>query len=136
MASDPPPARCSGSCGPTTCGNWESNRMPDLPADLLTRPAAEAARLVARERLDAATAALERCVQASAEAPEALHDFRVALRRLRSVVRAYRPYLQRSAPKGVRRRLRKVTDNTNAGRDAEVLLDWLRVQYQALTPRE
>jgi len=108
--------------------------MPDLPDDLLTRPAEEAARLVALEHLQAAAAALERCLRP--DYTEGLHDFRVALRRLRSVVRAYRSELSGGAPKAVRRRLRQLTAGTNAGRDAEVFLDWLRVQYEGLTPRE
>lgn len=56
---------------------------------------------------------------------EALHDFRVALRRLRSLLRAYRPYAE-IVPKKLRKRLRRITRATNAARDAEVQLDWLR----------
>jgi len=108
--------------------------MAVLPADLLTRPAEEAARLVALDRLDAAAAALARCLEA--DDPDALHDFRVALRRLRSLVRAYRPQLKGGAPKRLRRRLRQVSSGTNEGRDAEVLLDWLRVQHESLSARE
>jgi CHAD domain-containing protein len=108
--------------------------MSDLPADLLTRPVEEATRLVALQRLDAAAAALER--RRENDDPEALHDFRVALRRLRSLIRAYRRYLQGVARQRVRRRLRRLVRETNAGRDAEVLLDWLRVQHDGLSARE
>jgi CHAD domain-containing protein len=56
---------------------------------------------------------------------EALHDFRVALRRLRSLLRAYQPYAE-IVPKKLRRRLRRIARATTAARDAEVQLDWLR----------
>ncbi len=59
--------------------------------------------------------------------PEALHDFRVALRRLRSALRAYRPWLD-AVPKKLRRRLREIARATSAGRDAEVCLAWLDEQ--------
>jgi CHAD domain-containing protein len=59
------------------------------------------------------------------EDSEALHDFRVALRRLRSLLRAYRPYAE-IVPKKLRRRLRRIARATNAARDAEVQLDWLQ----------
>lgn len=108
--------------------------MTEIGAELLARPVEEATRLIALQRLDAAAAALERRRQS--DDPDALHDFRVALRRLRSLVRAYRPYLKGAAPQRVRRRLRALIRRTNSGRDAEVLLDWLRVQHDSLTPRE
>lgn len=108
--------------------------MANVPLDLLTRPVEEATRVVALDRLDAAAAALDR--RQEDDDPDALHDFRVSLRRLRSLIRAYRPYLQGAAPQRVRRRLRRLIRATNAGRDAEVLLDWLRVQHEALTARE
>lgn len=56
---------------------------------------------------------------------EALHNFRVALRRLRSLLRAYQPYAE-IVPKKRRRRLRRIARATNAARDAEVQLGWLR----------
>ncbi len=57
--------------------------------------------------------------------PEALHDFRVALRRCRGVLRAYRPWLGRAAGKRVRSALRRLMRRTNKGRDAEVQIAWL-----------
>ena len=53
---------------------------------------------------------------------EALHDFRVAVRRLRSVLRAYRRWLGRAAARKARRRFRSLAATTNDGRDAEVQL--------------
>jgi hypothetical protein len=67
--------------------------------------------------------------------PEALHDFRVAIRRLRSCIRAYRTELQGSVSKQMQRRLRKLTLATNAGRDAEVHLNRLRNQVGSPTRR-
>jgi CHAD domain-containing protein len=108
--------------------------VPDLPPDLLSRPAEAAVRLVALHHLDAAAAALAR--RHDPDDAEALHDFRVGLRRLRSATRAYRPHLKTGAPKRLRRRLRTLAAATNAGRDAEVLLAWLRDQAEGLPARE
>lgn len=63
--------------------------------------------------------------------PEALHDFRVASRRLRSILRAYRPWLD-SVPKKLRRQLREVARATSVGRDAEVCLVWLEQRHDAV----
>lgn len=88
-------------------------------------PAGEVAVRLARRQLDAASEAVER-LAAGADA-QALHDFRVALRRLRSVLRAYRPCL-RKLPKKLRRDLKRVVRATGAGRDAEVFLEWIDAQ--------
>lgn len=103
-----------------------------LPTDLLDRSADEASRLLALSYLDEAALAERRL--ADRLDTEALHDFRVALRRLRSCTRAYRTELQGSVSKRMRRRLRKLTLATNAGRDAEVRLGWLRNQAGRLGP--
>lgn len=55
------------------------------------------------------------------EDPEALHDLRVALRRMRSLLRAYRGELR--LRKRFRRELSDLASATNPARDAEVLLD-------------
>jgi CHAD domain-containing protein len=108
--------------------------VTELPADVLARPAEEAVRLVALHQLDAAAAALERLDRP--DDAEALHDFRVALRRLRSLLRAYRPYVKGSMRKRLRDRLRALADATSTGRDAEVLAAWARAQLPSLTARE
>lgn len=97
-----------------------------LPSDLLDRSAQESSRLLALSYVDQMEGAQARLTD-SRDA-EALHDFRVGLRRLRSCTRAYRPQLEGSVTKKMRRRLRKLTLATNAGRDTEVHLDWLRLQ--------
>jgi CHAD domain-containing protein len=97
-----------------------------LPSDLLDRSAQESSRLLALSYLDQIEGAQARLMDA--RDAEALHDFRVGLRRLRSCTRAYRSQLEGSVTKKMRQRLRKLTLATNAGRDTEVHLDWLRMQ--------
>jgi len=108
--------------------------MAEFPTDLALRPAALGARLVALTYLDAARAALDR--MGDTDDVEALHDFRVALRRLRSTIRAYRPLLETSVRGKVRRRLGAMADATNSGRDTEVQIAWLTTLKTELTPRE
>lgn len=108
--------------------------MGALPANLITRPAAEGARLVALDYLEQSRAALARLDDPSDT--EALHDFRVALRRLRSTMRAYGDLLHGSVTRRLRNRVRDLTRSTNRGRDAEVQLAWLRPLAGELTPAE
>lgn len=105
-----------------------------LPDDVLGRPVQEAARLFALAFLEEAQAAAPRLTQG--DDPEALHDLRVGLRRLKSALRAYRPYLRGALKKSLLRELRDLTDATGAGRDAEVLLAWVEAQRDGLLPRE
>ncbi|MEK7260616.1 MAG: CHAD domain-containing protein [Pseudomonadota bacterium] len=95
------------------------------PQELGRFPAAEVARQLLLAHLDAAAEAHRRLARHTDV--DALHDFRVALRRLRSVLRAYRRQLE-AMPKKLRKRLRALARTTNAGRDAEVQLEWLRRQ--------
>lgn len=101
------------------------------PPGLLARPPEEGARLLALSFLDQAVAARERL--ADPEDAEALHDFRVALRRLRSCLRAYRDWLDDSVPKKLARRLKKLAAATGPGRDTEVQIEWLRGQRSRLS---
>jgi CHAD domain-containing protein len=91
---------------------------------LLARPPEEGARLIALSYLDQAAAARARLKDETDK--EALHDFRVALRRLRSCLRAYRDVLKDSVPKKLAKRLKRLAGATGPGRDAEVQLEWLR----------
>lgn len=95
----------------------------DLPTDLLTRPAAEAVRWVARGHLDALAQAAGRL--ADPEDGAALHDARVALRRLRSTLSTWKGLLKGSARGKDRARLRDLQRSTAQGRDAEVSAAWL-----------
>ncbi len=108
--------------------------MATFPTDLAERSAALGARLVALVYLDAAKAALDRL--RDADDAEALHDFRVSVRRLRSTLRAYRPLVRGSVGGKDRRQLRSIAETTNSGRDAEVQIAWLASIKPDLTPRE
>jgi CHAD domain-containing protein len=98
---------------------------PQLTPELLAEPAERSARVIARERLDAVRATWPRL---GTDDPEALHDVRVALRRLRSWLSAYRPALDDTVSRKSRRALRKLARATNAARDTEVALLWLEAQ--------
>ncbi|MBB3140202.1 CHAD domain-containing protein [Halomonas organivorans] len=63
---------------------------------------------------------------------EGLHDFRVALRRLRSWLRAYRDDPGIEVPKSQHRRLRDLARATNDARDGEVMLAWLEAERPVL----
>lgn len=91
-------------------------------------------RLVALGHLADAAAARDRL--ATASDGEALHDFRVALRRLRSWERAFRPYVRDDLPRKLRRRLRDLARDTGASRDIEVHVAWLADQRKSLRRRE
>ena len=106
----------------------------DAAAELLGRPPAEAARLLALRLLDDAAAAHARL--ADPGDAEALHDFRVAVRRLRSTLRAYRPALEGSLSKRLERALKQLGRATGGGRDAEVQLAWLRAAAPELAPSQ
>lgn len=97
-----------------------------LPDDLLELPVEEAARVIALALIDTVLDARDR-LDGPDEA-EALHDFRVGLRRLRISLRVYRPQLQGSVGRGLRRRLGRIADATRDSRDLEVHIAWARLQ--------
>ncbi len=107
-------------------------RPSTLPDDLLFRSDEEAARRLALKALSAARAAERRLDDRND--PEALHDFRVAVRRLRSLLRAYKPQLETAVRKKDRNRLREIQRATGGGREAEVALEWLTKQQHDLAP--
>jgi CHAD domain-containing protein len=94
--------------------------------DILLRSPEEGARRLALAYLDQAVAALPRLADAGDS--EALHDLRVALRRLRSCLESYDPQLGDSVPRKLARRLARLARATGPGRDAEVQLAWVREQ--------
>lgn len=104
----------------------------DLPSDLLERPALEGARWLALLRLEQFRAARER----THEGEEGLHDFRVALRRLRSVLRELREPLEGSVSGKMRRRLATLATPAGARRDLDVHLAWLAAERESLGHRE
>ncbi|MFL5495753.1 MAG: CHAD domain-containing protein [Gemmatimonadales bacterium] len=102
----------------------------NLSQSALQRPVMEVARQLALGLLADATQARER-LNHRGDA-EALHDFRVGLRRVRSVLRAYRPHLKGSVPKKLRRRLKQLAQASGASRDLQVHLAWLTEQKPSL----
>lgn len=99
---------------------------------MLSGSAATAGRAISAEQLKRWLASERKL--ARRQGPTALHDFRVALRRLRSTLRAFRPYLQH--PKGLRRRLRRLAQSTNESRNLEVWRGWVTAQARNLTLRQ
>lgn len=120
--------------------------MPAGPADLLNLPADRGAPALALERLGVLEEALagwlggwkaggdgeaEGLLVAESPAtrpsghPAALHHIRTSTRRLRSVLRAYRPWLGGRGVRRLRRELRRLMTATSPGRDLDVQLAWL-----------
>ena len=105
-----------------------------IPADLLARPAEEAVRRLALVHLERAGEARKQLVEGDRD--EALHDLRVALRRLRSLLRSHRSSFSVEFPKKALRRVAELARDTNPGRDAEVQLAWLASFAEELKPAE
>ncbi len=101
---------------------------------LVTDPAKRAARLVALSLLRDVVAARDRLDDPSDD--KALHDFRVALRRLRSWIRAFRPVLCDTLRGKVVRRLKRLADATGASRDLEVRIEWIDRERRQLRVAE
>jgi CHAD domain-containing protein len=94
-----------------------------IPAADLRLPVAHGARLIAlRLLMDASSAASRTTEDRDAEA---LHDFRVAIRRLRSWLRAFEPVIAHALRKNDLKRLKAIARATNPSRDLEVQLAWL-----------
>lgn len=102
----------------------QGDRSRLTPA-LLAMPAQYAVRAIARGLLDEMLAAHARFEKDEADA---LHDLRVAMRRLRSWLRAFRPELSDTMKGRTRRRLRDLATATGQARDAEVALAFIERQ--------
>ncbi len=94
-----------------------------LDPEVLDRPPAEGARVVALALCADAADAAERVAGGAGD--EALHDFRVAVRRLRSALRVWKPALDGALRKEDERRLRRTARAAGPPRDAESILAWL-----------
>jgi CHAD domain-containing protein/CYTH domain-containing protein len=86
-------------------------------------PVRHGIRLVARRHLEDGAAARSRLTHHPDA--EALHDFRVSIRRLRTWLRAWRPWFEDTVRKRDRNELREIARATNEARDLEVQLAWL-----------
>lgn len=102
---------------------------PRLHWDANTDGAQRAARVVALRALDDLADAYDKIRRRDADS---IHDFRVALRRLRSWMRLYRPCLDDTVRRRTRRRLSRIADATRDLRDLDVQLAWLRSERNAL----
>jgi CHAD domain-containing protein len=100
---------------------------------LLRMRVEEGCRWLALDHLGAAADARQRL--ADGADVEALHDLRVGLRRLRSVLRAYGPHLEDSVGKKLRNKVKTLAAATGAARDSEVQIEWLQVRRGRLNPR-
>lgn len=111
----------------------ETDPPPPPPAILWAeRDPDEGARRLALGFLDQAAAAKDRI--SDPDDAEALHDFRVGLRRLRSTLRTYRDLLGKSVGRKLAKRTKALADSTGEGRDAEVALAWIDAIAQSGPP--
>ncbi len=88
-------------------------------------PVAEAYQGLAQSLFAKASAA---CGRLGKEDDEALHDFRVALRRLRTHLETHRDHLGKRRANKLRKRLSELVSATNLSRDYEVQRDWIERQ--------
>ena len=93
-------------------------------------PVAEAYHGLAGSLFDKASAA---CHRLGKDDDEALHDFRVALRRLRTHLETHRDHLGKRRANKLRKRLGKLVSATNLSRDYEVQRDWIERQIRSDT---
>ena len=103
-----------------------------IGASVLHASPREGARIVALGLLAEADDAADRLAKGG---DEALHDFRVALRHVRTALRAFRPSLAPGVKKRQERTLEKLARSTNAKRDAEVQLAWLESRREVLSSK-
>ncbi|MEK7323322.1 MAG: CHAD domain-containing protein, partial [Pseudomonadota bacterium] len=98
----------------------------------LNSPVTAAVTRYARELMQCIDQARARWVASPDQ--EALHDFRVAVRRLRSWLEAYEEEVP--LPSKLYGKLRRLARSTNRVRDADVALVWLQARRAQLKPSE
>ena len=102
----------------------EPLRAPSEPPLSADEPAECAVRRLLKEQLEHLAASAGRDLLGSD--PEPLHDFRVAVRRARSLVREMGSALPERQARELARRLAWLGDRTNAARDLDVVAEHLR----------
>ena len=112
----------------------ENGGVGDEETRLLGRPADEATRRIALDLLDDANAGASRLREGDDD--EALHDFRVAIRRLRSIGRAHARHLDDALCRKRLKRLARIQRATGAARDAEVQREWVSGWREQFSPEE
>jgi len=105
--------------------------MPEYPGGLLDCTAPKALSAICDTLIATAHSAWAQLDDPNAS--EALHDLRVSIRRLRSVLRAFRVHLSHTIPKKLRRQLRDLQRATNPAREAEVQIAWIEARRQQCT---
>lgn len=103
-----------------------------LAPDLLGQPAGAVARRIGRLFLRKVLEEAARII--ADEDPEAVHDFRVALRRLRNWLQAFRPWLEDTVTSGSEQRLRRISRVAGVARDLQVQRITLREMAEADGP--
>jgi CHAD domain-containing protein len=105
---------------------------------LLREPADRGVRLIALSLLADARRASDKLESATGDKKrdDALHDFRVAVRRLRSWLRAFKSWNGDAVSRKHRRRLREIADATATARDATVHLEWLHDEHRGMGVRQ
>jgi CHAD domain-containing protein len=93
-------------------------------------PAGLAVHRTALALLDDARDAAVVLVHATDDDPDALHDFRVAVRRLRSWLQLWKPLLGDTLSRRHRRDVRDIARATGPARDLQVHLEWLRGEHE------
>ena len=99
------------------------SKSTQLDRAALSGDSARVARLAASELLTHVKKKSEDLL--ADDKPEALHDFRVAVRRLRSWLRAFDDEVGDTLAKKQRRRLGRLADATRVSRDLEVHIEWV-----------
>ncbi|MDZ7632795.1 MAG: CHAD domain-containing protein [Gemmatimonadaceae bacterium] len=99
--------------------------MPDRPLhptaeDLLAGSAARSTRLICRQLVAKAAAAAAGLDDGGRAAVEARHDFRVALRELRTTIDCYAAALEGAEPETLVRKIRALAKRIGSARDADV----------------
>jgi CHAD domain-containing protein len=102
---------------------------------MLARPAALVVLQSAIAMIDEARDTAITLLHARDDDPEAVHDFRVAVRRLRSWLQLWSEELDVVVSRRQRRRIRDLAHATGPARDLQVHLEWLRGEEASATGR-
>lgn len=108
---------------------------PEDHGTSLREPAALAVHRAALTLLDDARDTAIMLLHATEDDPDALHDFRVAVRRLRSWLQLWKPQLSDTVSRRLRRDVRDIARDTGPARDLQVHLEWLRGEQAHVSTR-
>lgn len=103
---------------------------------LLNEPVSRATRLVALDLLDGALRGAHHFRKHRDDDDDALHKFRVAVRRLRSWLQLWKTEMSDSVSGHRRRQIRDIAADTGPARDLEVHVAWLRRERRRLRGRD